>query len=92
MGTFHQNKGELHGITVVVETHGPQVFVGRCDTVTPEGVILLDADQHSDGEDGKSNDEYLQQAARFGVWKKFDRLMVPTAEVAAVRRLGELGA
>lgn len=92
MGTFHQNKGELHGITVVVETHGPEVFVGRCDTVTPEGVILLDADRHKDGDDGRSKDEYLRQAARFGVWKKFDRLMVPTAQVASVRRLGEVEA
>lgn len=90
MGTFHQNKGELHGITVVVETHGPEVFVGRCDTVTPQGVILLDADRHRDGDDGRSNDEYLRRAARFGVWKKFDRLMVPTDQVAAVRRLGEI--
>ncbi len=92
MGTFHQNKGELHGITVVVETHGPEVFVGRCDTVTPQGVILLDGDRHSDGDDGRSKEEYLRQAAQFGVWKKYDRLMVPTAEVVSIRRLSELGA
>ncbi|MCB1035976.1 MAG: hypothetical protein KDD47_19295 [Acidobacteria bacterium] len=90
MGTFHQDKGELHGITVVVETHGAEIFVGRCDTVTPAGVILMDADRHQDGEDGRSKEEYLRQAARFGVWKKFDRLMVPTEQVASVRRLSEI--
>ena len=31
MGTFHNDKSELHGITVVVDTKGPKVFVGRCD-------------------------------------------------------------
>jgi hypothetical protein len=31
MGTFHHGRSELHGITVVVDTHGPKVFVGRCD-------------------------------------------------------------
>ena len=31
MGTFHHDKHELHGITVVVDTEGPKVFVGRCD-------------------------------------------------------------
>ena len=34
MGTFHQGKGDLHGITVVVDTTGRCVFVGRCDTVS----------------------------------------------------------
>jgi hypothetical protein len=90
MGTFHQNKGELHGITVVVETHGPEVFVGRCDDVDERGVLLQDADVHRDGEGGPSKEEYLRRAARFGVWKKFDRLLVPREQVASIRRLGEL--
>lgn len=92
MGTFHQHKGELHGITVVVETTGDAVWVGRCDEVTPEGVVLLDADVHREGEDGRSNADYLKRAAQFGVWKKHDHHVVPTAEVKAVRRLGEVGA
>lgn len=92
MGTFHQNKGELHGITVVVDTTGAEVFVGRCDTVTPEGVILLDADVHRDGDGGRSKDEYVRRAAQLGVWKKFDRLVVPADKVTSVRRLGEVSA
>jgi hypothetical protein len=92
MGTFHQNKGELHGITVVVETTGEELFVGRCDTVTTEGVILLDADLHRDGEDGRSREEYLRRAAQLGVWKKFDRIVVPRDKVSSIRRLGEVPA
>ncbi len=90
MGTFHQHKGDLHGITVVVETTGDELFVGRCDEVTPEGVVLHDADVHREGTDSRSRAEYLARAARFGVWKQFDRVLVPTASVAAVRRLAEL--
>lgn len=90
MGTFHADKGELHGITVVVDTNGPRVYVGRCDEETPEGIVLLDADHHDDGEGGRSKQEYLQRAARFGVFKKHDRLVVPRAEIASVRRLGDL--
>ena len=45
MGTFHQHRGELHGITVVVET-GAELWVGRCDTADDRGVFLLDADVH----------------------------------------------
>ena len=95
MGTFHSDKGELHGITVVVDTKGSKVFVGRCDTVLPEGVILLDGDVHDETEPGKdgspvSKDAYISKAAKFGVWKRYDRVLVPTEDVASIRRLGEL--
>ncbi len=88
MGTFHKDKGDLHGITVVAEA-GDTVYVGRCDTIDESGVVLLDCDRHRDGEDGKSIGDWLQRAARFGVWKKHDRLVLPRAEVTAVTPLGD---
>ena len=90
MGTFHHDKGELHGITVVVDTDGPRVYVGRCDTITPEGVILLDADVHEEGDGRPSKADFVAKAAKVGIWKKHDRLLVPTTEVADVTPLGEL--
>ena len=90
MGTFHQNKSELHGITVIVETDGTEVFVGRCDDIDEREVTLLDADVHREGEDEGSRSEYLEKAARFGVWKKFDRVVIPKGRVSTVRRLGEM--
>ena len=90
MGTFHDGKHELHGITVVVDTTGPEVYVGRCDDMDDRVVILVDADVHRDGEDGKSKDEYLARAAQLGVWKKHDRLVIPRQAVASIRPLGEL--
>ena len=90
MGTFHSDKGELHGITVVVETNGPRVYVGRCDEETGEGILLLDADHHDDGAEGKSTGEYLKFAARYGIFKKHDRVLVPRAEIRKVTRLGDL--
>lgn len=89
MGTFHHDRGPLHGLTVVVDTLDTRVFVGRCDTETPDGIFLLDADVHDEA-GGKSKNEYLEQAAAFGVWKKFERLMVPRAEIQSIRRLGDL--
>jgi len=88
--TFHHDKHELHGITVIVDTQGPTVWVGRCDDIDDEGVILLDADVHRDGESGKTKQEYLEHAARYGIWKKHDRVVVPRAEVASIVRLGDL--
>lgn len=90
MGTFHDNKHELHGITVVVDTRGPEVFVGRCDDIDERGVILLDADAHHEQTSGRSKREYLEGAARYGVWKRFNRVIVPHEEVASIRPLGEL--
>jgi hypothetical protein len=89
MGTFHQGRGELHGITVVVET-GDEVWVGRCDIADDERVILLDADVHRDGDGGGSRAEYLERAARFGVWGRHRRCVLPRDRVVAIRRLGEI--
>lgn len=90
MGTFHQGKSALHGITVVVDTTGPEVFVGRCDDEDEEVVILLDADVHRDGDDGRSKAEYIARAAQFGVWKKHDRVVIPRGQVASVRPLADV--
>ena len=90
MGTFHHNKSELHGITVVVETDDGEVFVGRCDDMDEQRVILLDVDVHRDGDDGRSTDEYLDRAARFGVWKKHDRLVIPRVRGSGKAGSGEL--
>ncbi len=90
MGTFHNDKGELHGITVVVETNGPVVFVGRCDTMDAAQIVLLDVDQHQDGHEGRSKDDFISHVARFGHWKKQDRVVIPAEQIASVRRLGEI--
>lgn len=90
MGTFHQGKGELHGITVVVDTPGPEIFVGRCDDMDGRGIFLHDVDVHREGDGGRSKEEYVKRAAQFGVWKKHDNLFIPTEKIASVKRLGEV--
>ena len=90
MGTFHDDKGELHGITVVVQMKGPRVYVGRCDQQTADGIHLMDVDHHDDGDDGRTTEQYLERAHKFGVFAKESNLFVPTGEIEAVYRLGEL--
>ena len=41
MGTFHDGLGELHGITVVVDTKGTRIAIGRCHTVTESKVMTI---------------------------------------------------
>lgn len=90
MGTFHDNLGDLHGITVVVETHGARVYIGRCHEEKPEGILLLDVD-YNEAKTEEERRAYLDKAARFGVWKKEAQVLVPQEDVKAVRRLAEYG-
>lgn len=90
MGTFHQDKGELHGITVVVDTSGEKVYIGRCDVLNDQGIVLHDVDVHSEGENDLTNEQYVARAAQVGAWKKLDRIAIPKGEIASVRRLGEI--
>lgn len=92
MGTFHDDKGELHGITIVVETTGPRTYVGRCFEETDRGVVLLDVDYHDEAESEHSKNEYLTRALKFGQWKKLDSFTVPNEEVAKICRLAEWSA
>ena len=93
MGTFHSGKGDLHGITVVVDTHGPTIYVGRCDTVTADGVMLLGADRHDESVDGaKPKQTWVARAADLGFHPRIDQVLVPTADVASVTPLGDVSA
>jgi len=89
MGTFHHDKHALHGITVVVDTEGPEIFVGRCDDMDEEKVILVDVDVHRDGDEGRSKDEYVRRAAQWGTWKKHAHLVIDRRRVTTIRPLGE---
>ncbi len=90
MGTFHDGMGELHGITVVVDTTGPLVYVGRCHELDDRRIVLLDADQCEERAGGESKDAFVARAAQFGVWKKRDVVTIPRAEIASIRKLGDI--
>lgn len=93
MGTFHHGRGDLHGITVVVDSPAATAWIGRCDTFTDEGILLLDVDVYEgDGAGGPSKDDWIRKAAKVGHWKKHDRVFVPRAQIASVTRLGEIRA
>jgi hypothetical protein len=90
VGTFHHDKGALHGITVVVHTTGTRTWVGRCDTIDERGVFLLDADGHEAAPGAPDAATWLRQAAAVGVWPRHPAVLVPAAEVREVTPLGRL--
>ena len=85
---FHPGHHELHGITVVVETTGDVTYVARFDTQDERGVHLLNVAQHSPSS-GQSLDEFLARTRKFGVKAERKHLVVPSGEVARIRRLAE---
>lgn len=92
MRTFahHEHKHALHGITVAVETRDGELWIGRCDDIVEEGVLLRDADVHRDDASDKSREEWLERAKLYGVHPHHRHATVPAATVVSVRRLVEL--
>lgn len=81
----------LHGMTVVVDTRGPMLYIGRYHSEIAGGLLLLDADARQVGT-AEDKAAYLARTARLGVFKNTDRVVVPRAEVASVRKLIEYAA
>ena len=90
MGTFHDNLGELHGITVVVETRD-HVVVGRCHEANDRFVLLHDADVHA-STDPAQREAYIRKAAKWGVFPNHKSLRLDRADVTTITRLGEIAA
>ena len=86
------NPEELHGMTVVVETSGPTVFIGRFDQQLGDHYLLHDVDVFQDGAEGVSRQAYLAKAAAFGVWVKQKDVHISVPEVVSIRKLTEFKA
>lgn len=80
MGTFHDTTDTLHGMTVVARC-GETVYIGRCHERDETKIVLLGADEHTEGIDQGTNAEYLAKAARYGIWTRHERLVLSTDQV-----------
>jgi hypothetical protein len=87
---FHPGHAELHGITVVVETHGSRTYVGRYDSEDEGGVHMLDVGVH-DPNGAVTKEEYLRKSVQYGVRSDHKHLVVPADQVARITRLAEMG-
>lgn len=90
MGTFHDDRGDLHGITIVIDTAGSKIYIGRCHEERDADILLLDVGEHDDGANGQSKADYVAKAAKFGHWPVHKKLVVPRSDIVSITRLGEL--
>ena len=84
---FHQDRHELHGITVVLETHDSKVYVGRFDSQDERGVHMHDVGVFDAAAGGTSKTDFLRRCDKFGIMPQHKDLLVPTTEVSAIERL-----
>jgi hypothetical protein len=87
---FHPGHHALHGITVVLETHGPRTYLGRFDSEDERGVHLLDVGVHDESLTGGSKHDYIRRGAQYGIRVEHKHIVVPRAEVLRLTPLGEI--
>ena len=74
---------------MVLDTPGPEIYIGRYFERREEGVVLLDVDFHHDGDEGRSKQDFVSNAARFGQWKKLQSKTVPPEQITLITRLAD---
>ena len=87
---LHPGHHELHGVTVILETTGPETYVGRFDVQDQRGVHLLDVAVHDAATSPQPLEEFLARTIRFGVRAERKHLIVPAHQVARIQRLGQV--
>ena len=84
---FHPGHQALHGITVVLETHGSTTYVGRFDSQDERGVHMHDVGVYDASAGGATKAEFLRRCDKFGIRPEHRDLVVPAAEVVRIERL-----
>jgi hypothetical protein len=79
----------LHGITVVVETTGESLYIGRYHEETPAGLVLHDVAEHRSPADAPSRAEFVRSTLEFGIRANFENLVVPVSQVVRITKLRE---
>ena len=88
---FHPGHDDLHGLTVVVYTHGPKTVVGRWHAIENGRVLLHDAAVHDSGSSEQTREEFVAQQKKYGVAVQERDLTLPQDSVSDVVLLREVG-
>lgn len=89
MGLFHDTSDPMHGVTVVVETHDDELWVGRCNRVEEGRVLLFESDRFDAAETATPKSDWLQRAAMVGFHPRYPKLELPRDRVKSIRPLLE---
>lgn len=87
---FHPGHHTLHGVTVLLETRGRLVYVGRFDMEDESGIHLLDVAVHQPQDSSFTQEEFVRRTLKFGVRVDRKHAVVPSADVASIRPLSDV--
>ncbi|MHC4995017.1 MAG: hypothetical protein ACYTGQ_08195 [Planctomycetota bacterium] len=90
MGTFHDNHGEFHGITIAVYFHTGAVAIGRCHEANDQQITMYDVDIHDPNQTDIPQEQWLEQATKWGVFPKVKNAAFPACEVKHFLKLSDL--
>jgi hypothetical protein len=88
---LHENREELHGITVVMTGASGKTYLGRFHETTPRGIAMRDVGVHDPAASEHDRATWIERASRFGIAVEHKLLVVPTEEVGPMVRFGEWG-
>ena len=80
----------LIGVTVVLDTASPFVFLGRLQEVTPTFAVLQDADAHDLRETNTTREAYVLDAVRHGINVNRSEVWVRWDEVVCLSRISDV--
>ncbi|MEO8199345.1 MAG: hypothetical protein ABI679_02380 [Gemmatimonadota bacterium] len=86
---FHPGHDQLHGITVILETTGPRVLVGRFDSQDEQGVNLIGVSVFDTSGGESTKEEFLARTRKFGVKVDHPHLRIPLPTVSRILPLGD---
>ena len=87
---FHPGHHELHGITVVLEATGGEVYVGRFDSQDQHGVQMIGVSIYDPTTATHSKAEFLARTNKFGVRIDRPHMLIPNKVVAEITPLSSL--
>ena len=87
---FHPGHGELHGVTVAVETASGRLVVGRYHEETDRGILLHDAAVHDPISATEPREAWVGRVRKFGIPVAHRHLIIPTAEAVSVKPLRDM--
>jgi hypothetical protein len=85
---LHTNRHELHGVTVVLDTHEAATYIGRFDSQDEEGVHLFEVGVFDPAQG--SRDDYLRRSVKFGIRVDRPQVAIHAAAVAQITPLGQI--
>jgi hypothetical protein len=88
--TAHHEVVALVGRTVVLDTAGPILYIGRLRTADASGFWLEEADVHDCREGHASKEQYIVEARLAGVRVNRQRVFVLNAAVISLSALDDI--